>query len=210
MVNISEIETHDWKHKRVCRMFLLMCTLRKYSLDWIRLAQDCCTGELFWTLSDHFVSANVGVVFSQRWELSGFSYNRILVHAGGLASQLHLRYWNTPIPKALHPRPTEAVCWLILILRKLSLNSIWIRLQTLSHNAGASWESSEALHSFPALLFGIKTSTLFVPQPGYQYVLYEVCTVFVVSLGVNIYCRRFLRTLLWILMGWILYCLCRY
>lgn len=115
-------------------------------------------------------------MFSQRRELSGFSYSRILVHAGGLASQLHLRCWNTPITKALQPRPTEAVCWLILILRKLSLNSIWIRLQTLSHNAGASWESSEALYSFPALLFGIKTSTLFVPQPGYQYVLY--CTKF--------------------------------
>jgi len=140
-------------------------------------------------------------MFSQRREFSGISYNRILVYAGGLTSQLHLRYRNTPIPKTLHPRPTEAVCWLILILRKLSLNSIWIRLQTLSHNAGASWESSEALHSFPALLFGIKTSTLFVPQPGYQYVLCEVCTVFVISLVLNIYCRRFLRTLLWILMG---------
>lgn len=198
MARISEIKSHEFV---VCRMFVLMCTLRKYSLDWIQLDQDCCSGELLWTLSDHFGSTGVGLMFSERRELIGFSYNRILVHAGGLASQLHLRYWNTPIPKAFHPRPTEALCWLILILRKLRWNSIWIRLQTLSHNAGASWESSEALHSFPALLFGIKTSTLFVPQPGYQYVLYKVGTVFVISLVLNIYCRRFLRTLLWILMG---------
>lgn len=137
-------------------MFILICSLRKYSIDWNQLAQDCCRGEVFWTLSDRFGYTKGVSFFFQGWELRGFTYNTVLVQADGLASQLDLPYWYTPILKALHPRSIEAVCWLILILRKLSLNSIWIRLQTLSHNAGAPWESSEAVQSFPAVFVWYK------------------------------------------------------